>query len=248
MNYYEELANATVKVEYKNSCGSGFFFLQPGIVVTNHHVVEEALLTNDSVIAITQDAKRHQTEILSYSDKSEHDYAVLRIKTDNVNYPILKPRDDSRIVLGEEILFSGYPHGISHLLIHRANISCVINQTTFYVDGSVNGGNSGGPIIDVSSGDVVGIITQRRFLGGSELSQLGKEAEDLYNYCQGLLVSGSSAQIMGIDFGGLLSLISRSLLLNKKILVANANTGIGIGYSIEQATQAIEKLNITSTT
>jgi hypothetical protein len=134
-------------------------------------------------------------------------------------------------VRGTEVAFSGFPHGIPHLLVQRAVISGQISNDVFYIDGSVNGGNSGGPIVDISDGAVVGIITQRRFLGAQDLDKLRVAAKQLRAHCQQIAGSGS-VQIMGIDFGGFSSLMAEAMLLIQEVLEANANTGIGIGYSI----------------
>jgi len=38
----EKVAKATVQIIAESSAGSGFHFLKPGVIVTNHHVVEDA--------------------------------------------------------------------------------------------------------------------------------------------------------------------------------------------------------------
>ena len=119
-------------------------------------------------------------------------------------------------------------------------ISGQINEGLFYIDGSVNGGNSGGPIVDASDGTVIGIITQRRFLGAQDLDKLRAAAEKLRAHCQQIAGRGS-VQIMGIDFGGLSSLMAEAMLLIREVLEANANTGIGIGFSIRFVSDQCQK-------
>jgi S1-C subfamily serine protease len=87
-----------------------------------------------------------------------------------------------------------------------------LNKVAFYIDGSVNGGNSGGPIVDFSDGKIIGIVTQRRFLGGQDLNQLQKAAKQLRDHCQQIAGRGS-VQIMGIGFGGFSSLKAEAMLL-----------------------------------
>jgi hypothetical protein len=82
---------------------------------------------------------------------------------------ILHPEEPCQIPRGRKILFAGFPHGIHDLLVHEAIISGSSSNHAFYIDGSVNGGNSGGPIVDFETGNVIGIVTQRRFLGGDSL-------------------------------------------------------------------------------
>jgi hypothetical protein len=118
-----------------------------------------------------------------------------------------------------------------------------LSVSAFYLDGSVNGGNSGGPIIDLSDGNVVGLVTQRRFLGGPDLSRLRQEAEQIRSYCQAMAGQGS-VQIMGIDFGGFSKLMAEGMLLIRQVLEANANSGIGIGFSIEFVAEKCRELGI----
>lgn len=114
----------------------------------------------------------------------------------------------------------------------------------FYIDGSVNGGNSGGAIVDASDGSVIGIVTQRRFLGAQDLDALRGAAEKLRAHCQQIAGRGS-VQIMGIDFGGFSSLMAEAMLLIQEVLKANANTGIGIGYSIRFVYEKCKEANLT---
>ncbi len=117
------------------------------------------------------------------------------------------------------------------------------SHRAFYIDGSVNGGNSGGPIVDISEGTVVGIVTQRRFLGAKDLAALQKAAERIRAHCQAIAGRGS-VQIMGIDFGGFSRLMAEGMLLVREVLEANANTGIGIGFPIEFVTNKCRELGI----
>jgi hypothetical protein len=110
---------------------------------------------------------------------------------------------------------------------------------TFYIDGSVNGGNSGGPIVDRDSGKVIGIVTQRRFLGSQDLEAMAEEAERLATHCRGIQGQGG-VSIMGIDFGSFAGMLSQSNMLLAQVLNANANTGLGIGFGIDRVAAACE--------
>jgi len=232
MNFYQDLANATLRIECGDSRGSGFHFLQPNIIVTNYHVIAD-FHSRAPIIAVTENEHRINLKLVSHSPVNEFDFAVLTCEDElpdgrNALYPKVL-NSESR---GLEIAFSGFPHGIPHLIIQRAIISGKVNNIAFYIDGSVNGGNSGGPIVDISDGKIIGIVTQRRFLGAQDLNELQKAAKQLRDHCQQIAQSGS-VQIMGIDFGGFSSLMAEAMLLIQEVLEANANTGIGIGYSVE---------------
>jgi hypothetical protein len=136
------------------------------------------------------------------------------------------------LVRGTGTVFAGFPHGIPHLLVHTAIVSGSINDDVFYIDGSVNGGNSGGPMIDESDGAVIGIVTQRRFLGSQDLKQMSRTAGDLRSHCLQITQRGGGVRLMGVDFTAFSRLMAEAMLLISDTLEANANTGIGIGFSI----------------
>ena len=241
---YEDLANAIVQVTCGESSGSGFHFLREDIVVTNHHVVQQNTQIGTPITATTENSESFSLELLSYSSLNENDFAILRATTKLPDgTTMLSPKIMKNIERGKEILFSGFPHGIPDLLVQKAIVAATIDDRSFYIDGSVNGGNSGGPIVDCSDNSVIGIVTQRRFLGGVELEDLSKQANQLYSYCQQIANRGS-VQIMGIDFGQFAGLMSRSFLLIDQVLKANANSGIGIGFRIDFVNEDFEKLGL----
>ncbi len=235
MSLYQKVANATVLIECGPSKGSGFHFLQPEIFITNYHVIEKYHGQNTPIVGVTEDGHKFDLKLFSFSPLTEFDFAILKAKGEIPNgRQVLQPKVPSSYLRGTEIAFSGFPHGIPHLLVQRAVISGHISKDIFYIDGSVNGGNSGGPIVDMSDGTVIGIVTQRRFLGAQDLDELRAAAKQLRAHCQQIAGRGS-VQIMGIDFGSFSSLMAEAMLLIQEVLEANANTGIGIGYSIQFA-------------
>lgn len=245
MSLFKDSANATVRVECGTSRGSGFHFLRPDIIVTSYHVIANNCEQRTPIVAVTEDEHRINLTLLSFSPATESDFAILRAESE---FPhgrhVLRPKVLNSFPRGTEIIFSGFPHGIPHLLVQRAVISGQVNEGVFYIDGSVNGGNSGGPIVDTSDGTVIGLVTQRRFLGAQDLGELQAAAEQLRTHCQQIAGRGS-VQIMGIDFGRFSSLMAEAMLLIREVLEANANTGIGIGFSIRFISERCQEVGIS---
>ena len=243
-NMHEELANATLRIVCGDSVGSGFHFRKKEIIITNHHVIEPHFSQEVPITATTEQGEKFELKLLSHSPKNEFDYAILRSTTPiNSQRTVLIPKVIPQLSRGSEILFSGFPHGIPDLLVHKAIVSAPINDVAFYIDGSINGGNSGGPIIDATDKTVIGIVTQRRFLGGPELDEIANKAKQLRAHCQQIAGRGRVV-IMGINFGQFAALMSESTLLIEQVLKANANSGIGIGFRIEYVNRAFEQLGI----
>ena len=155
---------------------------------------------------------------------------------------VLTPDSSPNCERGQRIIFSGFPHGIPHLLTQEAHISGKIDDNKFYINGMVNGGNSGGPIINAETGKVIGIVTQRRFLGNLQLQKTLNEIRQLQSYCKQLMQGGGSVVIMGINFAGFANLISSSLDVVSQVITANANTGIGIGFSPDEIVNEIKAI------
>jgi len=242
MPLFQDVANATVAIRCGQSCGSGFHFLQPTIIVTNCHVIGAAAAP---IEAVTEDGTTLPLKLLASSPPGEHDYAILELQSKvSAGRHILRPKVVSPFQRGLEVLFSGFPHGIPHLLVQRAVVAGLLSDRVFYMDGSVNGGNSGGPIIDAGDGAVVGVVTQRRFLGSQDLAELQRAAEKIRAHCQAIAGRGS-VQIMGIDFGSFSGLMAEGMLLIQRVLEANANTGIGIGFSVEFVFDKCRELGIS---
>ena len=69
--------------------------------------------------------------------------------------------DVSRV--GHRVLFFGFPFGSSELTSHVGYISADYRTGAVHrlpIDGSINPGISGGPLVHLESGKVVGIVTQ----------------------------------------------------------------------------------------
>lgn len=239
---FERLAKATLKINCGNSCGSGFHFINKQLVLTNHHVIENHLTIGSDVQAVTEDGTSINLELLSYSDKRLFDFAIFKVKEQiPCDRIILKPKILDYVPRGTEICFSGYPHGIDDLLVHKAVVSGPFNNLGFYIDGSVNGGNSGGPIIDITDELIIGVVTQRRFLGSVKLQEISEKAKQLQSHCNAIAGIGN-VHIMGVNFTEVMSLMSESFLISNLIIETNANTGIGIGYHIKFVVEECKKL------
>lgn len=214
------------------------------MIVTNNHVIAPYHSNRQDIEAVTENGQRILTELIAHSPENQFDFAVLRAKSPVPGgRHVLKPAFNHPKARGTKVVFSGFPHGIHDLLTHEAVISGPAAPHSFYIDGSVNGGNSGGPIIDSTSGEVIGIVTQRRFLGGAQLGDLRQQISQLLQYCQGIANRGS-VQIVGIDFGGFVQMMAQGFSIMDRIIQANANSGIGIGFGIEQVQQECARLDI----
>ncbi len=241
---HQNLANATFQVIAGDECGSGFSFLRDDIVVTNCHVVMPLLdvankKTLGPAILVTESGQRLQAQIKKVD--LNDDFAVMQLSESLPSgRVVLQPATDFIPTRGLKLIFAGYPHGYEELLTSEAIISAPLVAGKFAIDGMVNGGNSGGPIIDAESGLVIGLITRRRYPGGEKAKQLHEEASELRSYLEHVS-QDTSVTIMGVDFGKLTDMFGRSLQVITELMKLNANPGIGIGYPIHPVSEAAKQ-------
>jgi serine protease Do len=134
--------------------GSGFIFREDGLIVTNHHVIEDA----DEIIVRLAD-RREFVATLRGSDP-ETDVAVLQIDAEDL--PTLSFGDATTLRPGEWVIAIGSPfqfeQSVTAGIVSALGRSQARQQYVPFIqsDVAINRGNSGGPLID-RDGEVVGI-------------------------------------------------------------------------------------------
>lgn len=148
--------------------GSGFLISSDGYIVTNNHVIENAL---DIKVNFTDG--RTETAELKGTDPST-DVAVIKISTDVAVIKIyesgqkaLSFADSDNLKVGQIAIAIGNPLGLQHSVTAgvvsalgrtlRANNGRLIDDV-IQTDAALNPGNSGGPLVN-SSGLVIGMNT-----------------------------------------------------------------------------------------
>ena len=155
--YFFELPRKRRERE-NQSLGSGVIVdVERGIVLTNHHVVDQA----DAIDVRLRDGRELKADLVG-SDP-ETDIAVLRISAQNLTAVALGDSDDLRV--GDFVVAIGSPFGLSHTVtsgivsaLGRSGLGIEGFESFIQTDASINPGNSGGPLVDLH-GRLVGINT-----------------------------------------------------------------------------------------
>jgi serine protease Do len=184
--------------------GSGFLYLKKGIMVTCDHVVEGS----HSLMCKFPGEETFYSAKIAIKDP-EHDLAILKIEVDREPLAALSNESLNSISAGMPVLFSGYPLNLQALTTHQGILSAVtvdaVGVTTYIIDGTVNSGNSGCPLMN-KDGEILGVVNAKR-----------RERSDLLNKVEAMTMGAVS--LHGID----LVEIYQALI---------SNVQLGIGYAV----------------
>lgn len=181
--------------------GTGFVVGDGNLVVTNAHVVidgAEALPDTSLVVQIWSADRGFQIRQASILKVDKvHDLVLMRFEGGAA--PALAIRDSSGVREGQSVAFTGFPIGGAlgySPVTHRGMISSItssivptpsarmLNESTirgaragsfdiFQLDATAYPGNSGGPLFDPESGEVLGVVNMV-FIKGTRESALSQ--------------------------------------------------------------------------
>lgn len=140
-----------------SSLGSGFIIDKAGYIVTNNHVIEDA----DQISVILDDDTVLEATVIGRDDKV--DIALLKVEAER-DLPTVPWGNSDAARVGDWVMAIGNPFGLSGtvtagIISARArDISAGSYDDFLQTDASINRGNSGGPLFNMS-GQVVGVNT-----------------------------------------------------------------------------------------
>ncbi len=161
---FPELFSDRKYLEKVKSLGSGFVISADGYILTNEHVVENAV----EVVVAFSNGSEFKAEIIGVDAVS--DIALLKIKAKKL--PYIKFGNSKNVIIGEWAIALGNPFGLFYKrqptvtvgvisAVHRdfgRMVSNRVYQDMLQTDASINSGNSGGPLCN-ADGKVIGINT-----------------------------------------------------------------------------------------
>lgn len=151
--------------------GSGYIISPDGYIVTNDHVAGNA---SEITVTLT-DGSHYKAEIVGTDPTSD----ICLLKIDGNNLPYLELGNSDDVIIGEWVIALGNPFGLFELndkptvtvgVISATGMNLEPINNRYYInmlqtDAAINGGNSGGPLVN-SLGEVIGMNTLIFTAGG----------------------------------------------------------------------------------
>lgn len=139
--------------------GSGFIVHAKGYILTNHHVIQDAVKIRVGL----QTGETYQAEIVGVDN--ETDVAVIKIAAPK-DLPTVTLGDSNAAQVGDWVLAMGSPFGLDQT-VTAGIISKKERESPFFssfqrflqTDAAINRGNSGGPLVNMR-GEVIGMNSQ----------------------------------------------------------------------------------------
>jgi S1-C subfamily serine protease len=137
--------------------GSGFFIHSSGYLLTNNHVIKDAV----DIRVLTSDGA--DFGVIVVARYPVFDLALLKIKDSNREFPILPMGDSEAVGVGDLVIAVGNPLGLGHTVTSgiisqtERNLSGVLDKDEaarqirfIQTDTAINPGSSGGPLITLT--------------------------------------------------------------------------------------------------
>lgn len=166
--FFGDRGNYRQKVQ---GLGSGYIISPDGYIVTNDHVAGNA---SEITVTLT-DGSHYKAEIVGTDPTSD----ICLLKIDGNNLPYLELGNSDDVIIGEWVIALGNPFGLFELndkptvtvgVISATGMNLEPINNRYYInmiqtDAAINGGNSGGPLVN-SLGQVIGMNTLIFTAGG----------------------------------------------------------------------------------
>jgi len=164
--FFRQLFPYETRRERIKSTGSGVVISPDGYVITNHHVLENAL----EIVVTLPGGKEYSAEIIGTDKLTD----LSLIKLEGTDFPYAEIGNSDDLIIGEWVVALGNPFGLFDINNEPTATAGIISavdmdfgtmessgrvyQDMIQTDAAINPGNSGGPLVN-SLGEVIAINT-----------------------------------------------------------------------------------------
>lgn len=178
-NVEQGLLLFAVKTTMGEGYGSGFLMTENGYAITCNHVIEGAVQIKARVRIpgrIGGMDSLHNVTVIKADKKLD----IALVKLDGDNFPTMQMSKNDDISVGDSIKLLGYPFGAKlsdditklNYSVFEGKVASIQIQRgvdTVFVDMEAKRGNSGGPVLNNETGEVIGILCGSHIEGDSRL-------------------------------------------------------------------------------
>lgn len=148
--------------------GSGVIYKQDGYIITNYHVIEDAVVNaRNTKIEVFLDASAENSYIATVVGYNiSADLAVIKIGVTGL--PVIELADSDKVKVGQYVITVGNPGGLEFMDSVTYGVISGLDRVVssdsdiglIQTDAAINPGNSGGALVDVN-GKLVGINSSK---------------------------------------------------------------------------------------
>lgn len=187
--------------------GSGVIYKSDGYIITNYHVIADALGSSNSSIRVflnNDTEKGYEAKVINYNISC--DLAVLKIDKTGLN--AIKIADSSKLKVGQYVVAIGSPGGLEFIGSTTFGIISGLNRQISTTDGNmsliqtdaaINPGNSGGALVN-TKGELIGINSSKLVSEGYEGMGFAIPVDTVTKICNDLIAhEGEGEAYTGIS-------------------------------------------------
>ena len=238
--------------------GSGIVFTEDGYILTNAHVVKDAVKVEVVVNDYSDPDKSYEYEATVVGSDDSTDIAVLKVDRDE-KFVAAKLGNSDTLKVGQSVAAIGNPgitaeimfdHTMTTGIISGLDISCLSDSgyslSLIQTDAAINSGNSGGGLFDMY-GNVIGVVNSKIVVSTYEglgfaltINESKPIMEDLLNY--GYVKSRPVLGITTVELNEYRAQLYGAKL-SQGLLVTSLNEGSPVAKSGLQISDVITKIN-----
>lgn len=256
IDLWQRIHSSVLALTFSDASGritSGSGFKIGEYLVTNNHVIQVPRATHVQIRSVAVDSYTPVLDLtLTYAQfratfvegdpETSWDFAVMRLASSEfAALPSLELGDDEPIEVGMPIALFGYQFDQPQQSMHLGYLSSQYYRAGVHylqLDSSVNHGNSGGPLVDIRTGRVIGVVTRKATGLTTQFEQLmqafGQNISDLQQLRQGGYVT-----VGGLDPVAATIAIQEQLRRLAIEISRSANVGIGYAYHIAKVRECL---------
>lgn len=235
---------------------SGTGFKVGDKLITNNHVIQVPQATDVLLQFVDEDgytdfaSKRmslidFQARFLDGMPENSWDYAILDFNIAEFDtVPSLCLSTQDKFAIGQSVALFGFQFDQPNLSIHTGILSSrFVKKDVKYLQlhVSVNQGNSGGPLIDPKTTEVIGIVTRK-------MTGLTRQFDELLkSFSRNIRIleqasKGGRVQMFGIDPIDVFKVSQTQMAKISLEIKRSANVGVGYAYELEKIRQSLDNL------